>query len=207
MRTDCVLPNAGYRRTGAWEGSNHEGLSPDPASATRTPGALPPKALPPKAAPPKPVLRESCHWGLNPGPPPYQGGALPLSYGSDLRTRAAAGSTRPGGTVTRGTASARRRVPRFARASRAGSSCRVGSPGRAAGHRRFHVTSGRTGSVEGRRVYVAPNRCQSTPRAILDPPAGRFFRPLPRVPSRAAPRGSRPASNQPVRPPGHLPAG
>src|SRR5262249_40466590 len=24
----------------------------------------------------------SCHWDLNPGPPPYQGGALPLSYGS-----------------------------------------------------------------------------------------------------------------------------
>src|SRR5688572_3552995 len=28
--------------------------------------------------------RQSCHRGLNPGPPPYQGGALPLSYGSDL---------------------------------------------------------------------------------------------------------------------------
>src|ERR1700722_17605496 len=34
------------------------------------------------------VLREqslaiSGHWGLTPGPPPYQGGALPLSYASD----------------------------------------------------------------------------------------------------------------------------
>src|ERR1700744_1157351 len=26
--------------------------------------------------------RKSWHWGLNPGPPPYQGGALPLSYAS-----------------------------------------------------------------------------------------------------------------------------
>jgi hypothetical protein len=27
---------------------------------------------------------QSWHWGLNPGPPPYQGGALPLSYASDI---------------------------------------------------------------------------------------------------------------------------
>ena len=31
-----------------------------------------------------PNHRQSCHWGLNPGPLPYQGSALPLSYGSGL---------------------------------------------------------------------------------------------------------------------------
>src|SRR5215208_5528694 len=33
------------------------------------------------------VSRQSWHWGLNPGPPPYQGGALPLSYASDPQPR------------------------------------------------------------------------------------------------------------------------
>src|SRR4051794_13589165 len=28
--------------------------------------------------------KKSWHRGLNPGPPPYQGGALPLSYASDI---------------------------------------------------------------------------------------------------------------------------
>src|SRR5439155_22834829 len=31
-------------------------------------------------------LVPSWHRGLNPGPPPYQGGALPLSYASDRQT-------------------------------------------------------------------------------------------------------------------------
>lgn len=31
---------------------------------------------------PNVACRQSCHRGLNPGPPPYQGGALPLSYAS-----------------------------------------------------------------------------------------------------------------------------
>jgi hypothetical protein len=42
---------------------------------------------------------ESCHWGLNPGPPPYQGGALPLSYGSG-RSSSARQSTPPGKSAT-----------------------------------------------------------------------------------------------------------
>ena len=37
------------------------------------------------------LLKSSWHWGLNPGPPPYQGGALPLSYASVIR-RAAPGT-------------------------------------------------------------------------------------------------------------------
>src|SRR5687768_1557717 len=32
-----------------------------------------------------PNADQSWHWGLNPGPPPYQGGALPLSYASTIR--------------------------------------------------------------------------------------------------------------------------
>ena len=44
-----------------------------------------------------PVDPESCCWDLNPGPLPYQGGALPLSYSSDTRVGGPARQSYAGG--------------------------------------------------------------------------------------------------------------
>src|SRR5258706_11550971 len=78
---------------------------------------------------------QSWHRGLNPGPPPYQGGALPLSYASnvsrpDMRLNA---TSKPPTTFVETSFFARSAIrPRHQ--SRAGESCR------------------RSGSVEGRKV-------------------------------------------------------
>src|SRR5207302_25726 len=102
--------------------------------------------------------RQSWHRGLNPGPPPYQGGALPLSYASDPPARARSprdGTVQVAAARHRGTAPVARDTHHVSL---------VGNPTPFVGSppdRRAHRKRGRGRSISGAKAKSIPAATRS----------------------------------------------